>query len=67
MPNDDIYDGSSNIRARQRQKEHTAKSSLRGIFVADLPLHAACNTLWQEAGRVEEEDEEEAKAAAEPC
>lgn len=66
MPNDDIYDGSSNNnRARQRQKEHTEKSSLRGIFAADLPLHAASSTLWQEARRVEEEDEEE--AAAEPC
>lgn len=46
--------------ARQRQKEHTEKSSLRGIFAADLPLHAACSALWQE------EDEEEV-AAAEPC
>lgn len=62
MPNDDIYDGSSNIRGKTKAKgAHREKSSLRGIFAADLPLHAACSALWQE------EDEEEVAAAAEPC
>lgn len=45
-------------RSTQRKK-----SSLRGIFAADLPLHAACSALWQE----EDEEEVAAAAAAEPC
>lgn len=59
MPNDDIYDGSSKTKAKGAHRE---KSSLRGIFAADLPLHAACSTLWQE-----EDEEEVAAAATEPC